>query len=155
MESISKFKCLFLMTFFFFACYETSSGQTYYNYNEAISNSKEKAKINAILNSNSIQFSGDISMKKTSQENYNLDIDYSDLSNLNQAKSIEFQGVKNCIVRISTPISEINLNALNQFSNLEIVHLIIETNSLGRNIQSLITMDNPQVLISYQISIPE
>lgn len=155
MESISKFNCHFLMTLFFLICYETSSAQEFYNYNEATLNSKEKNKISTILNSNSIQFSSDHTLNKASQENNTLDIDYLNLSNLNQVNAARIQNIKNCIVRISTPISAINLNTLNQFSNLEVVHLIIETNTLGGNIQSLITMNNPQVLISYQISIPE
>lgn len=155
MESISKFKCHFLMTLFFLVCYETSSAQEIYNYNESVLNSKEKAKISAILNSNSIQFSNNHTLNKTSQDSNTLDIDYLNLTNLNQVNKAQILNIKNCIVRISTPISSINLNALNQFSNLEIVHLIIETNAINGNIPSLIIMNNPQVLISYQISIPE
>ncbi len=143
------------MTFFIFISYETCNAQEFLNYNEAVLNNKEKAKISAILNSNSIQFSNNHTLNKTSQDSNTLDIDYLNLSNLNQVNKAQIQNIKNCIVRISTPISSINLNALNQFSNLEIVHLIIETNAINGNIPSLIIMNNPQVLISYQISIPE
>ena len=143
------------MTFFIFISYETCNAQEFLNYNEAVLNNKEKVKISAILNSNSIQFSNNHTLNKTSQDSNTLDIDYLNLSNLNQVNKAQIQNIKNCIVRISTPISSINLNALNQFSNLEIVHLIIETNAINGNIPSLIIMNNPQVLISYQISIPE
>ena len=155
MESISKFKCHFLMTFFIFISYETCNAQEFLNYNEAVLNNKEKVKISAILNSNSIKFSSETTLNKASQNTITLDINYSNLSSLNQVNTVQFQNVRNCIVRISAPISAINLNALNHFSNIEIFHLIIETTAISGNIPSLTTMNNPQVLISYQISIPE
>ena len=42
MESIFKFKCLFLVTFFFFTSYEICSAQEFFNYNAALLG-KEKA----------------------------------------------------------------------------------------------------------------
>lgn len=158
MESIFKFKCLFLVTFFFFTSYETCSAQEFFNYNAALLG-KEKQnnveKISTILNSNSLKFSNSSDANTSSKTSNTLDIGYLDLSKLSQLDTAQFQNIRNCIVRISTSIATINLNDLNQFSNLEIVHLIIETKTINGNIPSLIAMNNKQVLISYQISIPE
>lgn len=158
MESILKFRCHFLMAILFIISYETCSAQDFLNYNEALLRTEKSSntmKISTILNSNSIKFSDESSTNRAAQTATTLDINYSNLSSLNNLNTTQFQSVRNCIVRISTPISNINLNALNQFTNLEIVHLIIETNAISGNIQDLIIMNNPQVLISYQISIPE
>ena len=52
------------MTFFIFISYETCNAQEFLNYNEAVLNNKEKVKISAILNSNSIKFSSETTLNK-------------------------------------------------------------------------------------------
>ncbi len=120
-----------------------------------------KEKIQAVLNSNSVSFtsSDNAARNRTSNaqvqasNNVNtLDLNY---SQLNQVNAADYQNIKNCIVKVTSVVSAIDLNALNQFENLEIIHIIIETPSLTGDIRQLITMNNTTVLISYQISIPQ
>jgi hypothetical protein len=148
----------FFSDIFFFTSYEICSAQEFFNYNAALLG-KEKQnnaeKISTILNSHSVKFSNTSDADTSSKTSNTLDIGYLDLSNLSQLNTAQFKNIKNCIVRISTSVTTINLNDLNQFPNLEIVHLIIETKTVNGNIPSLISMNNKQVLISYQISIPE
>ena len=113
-----------------------------------------------MLNSNSVSFtSNNAARNRTSNaqvqasNNVNtLDLNY---SQLNQVNAADYQNIKNCIVKVTSVVSAIDLNALNQFENLEIIHIIIETPSLTGDIRQLITMNNTTVLISYQISIPQ
>ena len=79
------------MTFFIFISYETCNAQEFLNYNEAVLNNKEKVKISAILNSNSIKFSSETTLNKASQNTITLDINYSNLSSLNQVNTVQFQ----------------------------------------------------------------
>lgn len=113
MESILKFRCHFLMAILFIISYETCSAQDFLNYNEALLRTEKSSntmKISTILNSNSIKFSDESSTNRAAQTATTLDINYSNLSSLNNLNTTQFQSVRNCIVRISTPISNISFN---------------------------------------------
>lgn len=162
MRSTAKLKCHFTLTLFFFISFVACNAQEIFNYNNVAANSPNglinKAKIDTVLNSDSFVFTSNSSSSRTSSSIaaingvQTLDINYSNFSQLN---GVQNQNIKNCIVKVTSPVSSINLNVLNQFQNLEIVHIIIETPSITGNISDLIVMNNSQVLISYQISIPQ
>lgn len=162
MKNTTKLKCYLTLTLFFFIGFGACNAQEIFNYNNVAANSPNglinKAKIDTVLNSDSILFTSNSSSSRTSSAIQasngvnTLDINYSNFSQLN---GVQNQNIKNCIVKVTSPVSSINLNALNQFLNLEVVHIIIETPSITGNIADLIVMNNPQVLISYQISIPQ
>ena len=160
MKTTARFKSHSLLTLFLFMSFATSNAQDYFNYNTVTAHITNgiinKEKIDTILNSDSILLSSaDMSSRAysplTSGNVINtLEINY---SNLSEVTSISNQNIKNCIVKITAPVSSINLNALNHFMHLEVIHVIIETPLITGNIRDLIVMTNPQVLISYQISI--
>ena len=160
MKTTARFKSHSLFTLFLFMSFATSNAQDYFNYNTVTAHIPNgiinKEKIDTILNSDSILLSSaDMSSRAysplTSGNVINtLEINY---SNLSEVTSISNQNIKNCIVKITAPVSSINLNALNHFMHLEVIHVIIETPLITGNIRDLIVMTNPQVLISYQISI--
>lgn len=162
MKNTAKFKSYSLLTFFLLMSIATCNAQEIFNYNNVAANSPNglinKAKIDTVLNSDSILFTSNNSTSRTSSAIQasngvnTLDINY---SSLNQISGVQNQNIKYCIVKVTSPVSGINLNTLNQFQNLEIVHIIIETPSITGNISDLIVMNNSQVLISYQISIPQ
>jgi len=162
MKKSKKFK--YQLILLFLLSFGISNAQEFFNYNNVASNSSNgavlKEKIQAVLNSNSVSFtSNNAARNRTSNaqvqasNNVNtLDLNY---SQLNQVNAADYQNIKNCIVKVTSVVSAIDLNALNQFENLEIIHIIIETPSLTGDIRQLITMNNTTVLISYQISIPQ
>lgn len=162
MKNTAKFKRHLVLTLISFMSFTISNAQEFFNYNNLTSSTSNglinKAKIDTVLNSDSILFTSNSSSSRTSSAIQasngvkTLDINYSNFSQLN---GVQNQNIKNCIVKVTSPVSSINLNALNQFLNLEIVHIIIETPSITGNIADLIVMNNQQVLISYQISIPQ
>ncbi len=160
MKTTARFKSHSLLTLFLFMSFATSNAQDYFNYNTVTAHIPNgiinKEKIDTILNSDSILLSSaDMSSRASSPLTSGnvintLEINY---SNLSEVTSISNQNIKNCIVKITAPVSSINLNALNHFMHLEVIHVIIETPLITGNIRDLIVMTNPQVLISYQISI--
>ena len=160
MKTTARFKSHSLLTLFLFMSFATSNAQDYFNYNTVTASTPHgiinKEKIDTILNSDSIllssaEISSRASSPLTSGNVINtLEINY---SNLSEVTSISNQNIKNCIVKITAPVSSINLNALNHFIRLEVVHIIIETPLVTGNIRDLIVMTNSNVLISYQISI--
>ena len=160
MKNTAKFKSQSLLTLFLFMSFAACNAQNFFNYNNVSANTPNgiinKEKIDAILNSDSILYpttnsSSRISAAVNTENKINtLEINY---SNLNAVNGMANQNIKNCIVKITSPVATINLNVLNQFLNLEVIHIIIETPSLTGNISDLIVMNNSQVLISYQISI--
>ena len=160
MKTTARFKSHSLLTLFLFMSFATSNAQDYFNYNTVTAHIPNgiinKEKIDTILNSDSIllssaEISSRASSPLTSGNVINtLEINY---SNLSEVTSVSNQNIKNCIVKITAPVSSINLNALNHFMHLEVIHVIIETPLIKGNIRDLIVMTNPQVLISYQISI--
>ncbi len=157
MESFSKFKCHLVMALFFFISFATCNAQQIHKYNDSNSiDSQSKMadldkKINSLLNSKDVLF---FKNQQSASKFEILDIDYIDLSSINQVSKNKLFSVKYCIVRIAESTT-IDLNYLNQLSNLELVHLIIETDTASMNIPSIITMSNPNIVISYQISIPQ
>lgn len=162
MKKSEKFK--YQLILLFLLSFGISNAQEFFNYNNATSNSSNgtvlKEKIKTVLNSDSVSFtSNNTARNRTSNvqvqasNNINtLDLDY---SQLNEVNATDYQNIKNCIVKVRSVVTAIDLNALNQFENLEIIHIIIETPSLTGDIRQLITMNNTTVLISYQISIPQ
>ena len=160
MKTTARFKSHSLLTLFLFMSFATSNAQDYFNYNTVTESTPNgivnKEKIDTILNSDSILLSSaDMSSRASSPLTSGnvintLEINY---SNLSEVTSVSNQNIKNCIVKITAPVSSINLNALNHFMHLEVIHVIIETPLITGNIRDLIVMTNPQVLISYQISI--
>lgn len=162
MKNTAKFKRHLVRTLILFISFTASNAQEIFNYNSVTSSTSnetiKRAKIDTVLNSDSILFTSNNSSSRTSSviqasnEVNTLDINY---SNLTLITGLQNQNIKYCIVKVTSTVSSINLNTLNQFLNLEIVHIIIETPSITGNIANLIIMNNPQVLISYQISIPQ
>ncbi len=160
MKTTARFKSHSLLTLFLFMSFATSNAQDYFNYNTVTASTPHgiinKEKIDTILNSDSILLSSaDMSSRMSSplisgNVINTLEINYSNLSEVNGMSS---QNIKNCIVKITSPVSTINLNVLNHFIRLEVVHIIIETPLVTGNIRDLIVMTNSNVLISYQISI--
>lgn len=160
MKNTAKLKCQLALTFFFFIGFGACKAQEVFNYDNVAANTPNGIinieKIDTILNSDSIVFTPNATTNRNSSSIEaisgvtTLDINYSDLSQLNAMRN---QNIKNCIVKVTAPVTKINLNALNQFQNLEVIHIIIETPSIKGNITDLIVMTNPNVLISYQVSI--
>jgi hypothetical protein len=160
MKNTAKLKCQLTLTFFFIIGLGACNAQEVFNYDNVAANTPNGIinieKIESILNSDSIVFTPNASTSRNTSFNETtngittLDINYSDLGQLNGMRN---QNIKYCIVKITAPVSTINLNILNQFQNLEVVHIIIETPAISGNIKDLIVLNNPRVLISYQVSI--
>ncbi|MFD2907741.1 hypothetical protein ACFSX9_03235 [Flavobacterium ardleyense] len=160
MKNTAKLKCHLTLTLFFFISFGACNAQEFFNYNNVGSNTPSqlinKGKIDAILNSDSVSFTTNSSASRTTsaaQVNASVNTLEINYSNLNEVNGMQNQNIKNCIVKITAPVSTINLNVLNHFSKLEVVHVIIETPLITGNIRDLIVMTNSLVLISYQISI--
>lgn len=157
MESFSKFQCHLIMTLFFFISFAHCNAQQFHKYSETNNISEQSKiaeldkKISLLLDSKDVLFINNL--QSTSKFEI-LDIDYNDLVSLSKISNSRLFSIKYCIVRINENTT-IDLNNLNQFSNLELVHLIIETDVNSMNIPSIITMSNPNMVISYQISIPQ
>ena len=82
-----------------------------------------------------------------------LDIRYENLYRINQLSAVELSNLKYCILRIRNNISPIDLVSLNSLINLELLHVIIETDY--QSVFSVLNVNNSNLFITYQISVPQ
>ncbi|MCD8518856.1 MAG: hypothetical protein LRY32_04545, partial [Flavobacterium sp.] len=82
-----------------------------------------------------------------------LDIRYENLNMINQLNALEISNLKYCILRIRNNIAPIDLVVLNALINLELLHVIIETDY--QSVFSVLNVNNPNLFITYQISVPQ
>jgi hypothetical protein len=75
------------------------------------------------------------------------------LNQLRQIDSSQLLNLKYCILRLQNNSNPIDLNLLNPLTNLEVIHIIIETNFSGN--PSVINLINQNIIITYIISIPQ
>ena len=91
---------------------------------------------------------------RNSYENFEIiDIKYDNLSQLSQVDAALLQNLKYCILRLQNNSNPIDLNLLNPLTNLEVIHIIIETDFIGS--PSIINLINQSIIITYIISIPQ
>jgi hypothetical protein len=156
MESFTKLKYKIPFLCLFFLCIFKLNAQEIYNYeNLALqSNQALKNKVDSILNSNDIFLVNSNISSRNSYENVEiLDIRYNNLNQLRQIDSSQLLNLKYCILRLQNNSNPIDLNLLNPLTNLEVIHIIIETNFSGN--PSVINLINQNIIITYIISIPQ
>lgn len=156
MESFTKLKFKIPFLCFFFLCIFKLNAQEIYNYeNLALqSNQALKNKVDSILNSNDIFLVNSNISSRNSYENVEiLDIRYNNLNQLRQIDSSQLLNLKYCILRLQNNSNPIDLNLLNLLTNLEVIHIIIETDFIGN--PSVINLNNHNIIITYIISIPQ
>lgn len=156
MESFIKLKYKIPFLCFFFLCIVKLNAQVIYKYDTVAFQSDKtlKNKIESILNSKDILSVNTNVSSRNSYENFEIiDIKYNNLNQLSQVDSAQFQNLKYCILRIQSNSNPIDLNPLNLLSNLELIHIIIETDFTGN--PSLINLINQNIVITYVISIPQ
>ena len=156
MESFTKLKFKIPFLCFFFLCIFKLNAQEIYNYeNLALqSNQALKNKVDSILNSNDIFLVNSNISSRHSYENVEiLDIRDNNLNQLRQIDSSQLLNLKYCILRLQNNSNPIDLNLLNLLTNLEVIHIIIETDFIGN--PSVINLNNHNIIITYIISIPQ
>ena len=156
MESFTKLKFKIPFLCFFFLCIFKLNAQEIYNYeNLALqSNQALKNKVDSILNSNDIFLVNSNISSRNSYENVEiLDIRYNNLNQLRQIDSSQLLNLKYCILRLQNNSNPIDLNLLNLLTNIEVIHIIIETDFIGN--PSVINLNNHNIIITYIISIPQ
>ena len=156
MESFTKLKFKIHLLCFFFLCIIKLNAQEVYNYETVILHSDQtlKNKVESILNSKDLFLVNTNTSSRISYENFEiLDIKYRNLNQLNQVSSQQLQQLKYCILRVQTNSNPIDLNLLNLLSNLELIHIIIESD-FPEN-PSVINLINQNIIITYIISIPQ
>ncbi|MQP24132.1 hypothetical protein GFJ94_03530 [Flavobacterium sp. LMO8] len=156
MESftILKYKIHFLCFFFLFVF--KLNAQVVHNYqNISIqSNQNIKNKIESIINSKNIFLVDSNSLSRIRYANTEIiDIRYNNLNQLSLVDTTQLQNLKYCILRIQSIPNPIDLNQLNTLTNLEVIHIIIETDFLEN--PSFINLINQNIIITYVISIPQ
>jgi hypothetical protein len=160
MESLSKIeiRTLFLCSIFLMCSTIKIRAQQIYNCNDVLfeSNQELKNTLSAVLNSTDLvqlesnQFSRN---SNDSNEGTILDIRYENLYRINQLSAVELSNLKYCILRIRNNISPIDLVSLNSLINLELLHVIIETDY--QSVFSVLNVNNSNLFITYQISVPQ
>lgn len=132
--------------------------QQIYNCNDTSfeSNQKLKNKLTTVLNSTDlVQLESNQFSRNSNNSNRGtiLDIRYENLNMINQLNALEISNLKYCILRIRNNIAPIDLVALNALINLELLHVIIETDY--QSVFSVLNVNNPNLFITYQISVPQ
>jgi len=132
--------------------------QQIYNCNDASfeSNQKLKSKLTTVLNSTDlVQLESNQFSRNSNNSNGGtiLDIRYENLNMINQLNALEISNLKYCILRIRNNIAPIDLVVLNALINLELLHVIIETDY--QSVFSVLNVNNPNLFITYQISVPQ
>lgn len=159
MESPLKIKTRTLLFCSFFLMCSTISirAQQIYNCNDILfeSNQELKNKLSTVLNSTDLVNleSNQYSRNSNNSSGTVLDIRFENLNTVNQLSSIEISNLKYCILRIRNNISPIDLDALNTLVNLELLHIIIETDY--QSVLSVRNLNNSNLLITYLISVPQ
>ena len=156
MESFIKHKYKIHFLCLFFLCIIKLNAQEVYNYETVILQSDQtlKNKIESILSSKDLFLVTTNTSSRISYENFEiLDIKYRNLNQLNQVNSQQLQQLKYCILRVQSNSNPIDLNLLNPLTNLEVIHIIIETDFIGS--PSIINLINQSIVITYIISIPQ
>lgn len=160
MESLSKIeiRTLFLCSLFLMCTTINIRAQQIYNCNDASfeSNQKLKSKLTTVLNSTDlVQLESNQFSRNSNNSNGGtiLDIRYENLNMINQLNALEISNLKYCILRIRNNIAPIDLVVLNALINLELLHVIIETDY--QSVFSVLNVNNPNLFITYQISVPQ
>lgn len=150
-----EFKTFMLCFAFFFSCFTICNAQKIFNCNDNAfkSNLELKSKIDTILNSSDlIQFGYDQKFKKSEKSNI-IDIRYENLKHIKDLNSLEKSTLKYCIIRLKKYNAPIDLQVINALINLELIHIIIETDY--SDTFSFLNIKNPNLLITYLISVPQ
>ena len=156
MESFIKHKYKIHFLCLFFLCIIKLNAQVIHNYDSVALQSDQtlKNKIESILNSKDIFSINTNVSSSNSYENFEIiDIKYDNLSQLSQVDAALLQNLKYCILRLQNNSNPIDLNLLNPLTNLEVIHIIIETDFIGS--PSIINLINQSIIITYIISIPQ
>ena len=160
MESLSKIeiRTLFLCSIFLMCSTIKIRAQQIYNCNDVLfeSNQELKNTLSAVLNSTDlVQLESNQFSRNSNDSNGGtiLDIRYENLYKINQLSAVELSNLKYCILRIRNNISPIDLVSLNSLINLELLHVIIETDY--QSVFSVLNVNNPNLFITYQISVPQ
>lgn len=160
MESLLKIeiRTLFLCSLFLMCSTINIRAQQIYNCNDTSfeSNQKLKNKLTTVLNSTDLvqlEFNQFSRNSNNSNGGTILDIRYENLNMINQLNALEISNLKYCILRIRNNIAPIDLVALNALINLELLHVIIETDY--QSVFSVLNVNNPNLFITYQISVPQ
>jgi len=160
MESLLKIeiRTLFLCSLFLMCSTINIRAQQIYNCNDTSfeSNQKLKNKLTTVLNSiDLVQLESNQFSRNSNNSNGGtiLDIRYENLNMINQLNALEISNLKYCILRIRNNIAPIDLVALNALINLELLHVIIETDY--QSVFSVLNVNNPNLFITYQISVPQ
>ncbi|MCK6608511.1 MAG: hypothetical protein L6Q46_09455 [Flavobacterium sp.] len=160
MESLLKIeiRTLFLCSLFLMCSTINIRAQQIYNCNDTSfeSNQKLKNKLTTVLNSTDlVQLESNQFSRNSNNSNRGtiLDIRYENLNMINQLNALEISNLKYCILRIRNNIAPIDLVALNALINLELLHVIIETDY--QSVFSVLNVNNPNLFITYQISVPQ
>ncbi|TXI65967.1 MAG: hypothetical protein E6Q46_05675 [Flavobacterium sp.] len=160
MESLLKIeiRTLFLCSLFLMCSTINIRAQQIYNCNDTSfeSNQKLKNKLTTVLNSTDLvqlEFNQFSRNSNNSNRGTILDIRYENLNMINQLNALEISNLKYCILRIRNNIAPIDLVALNALINLELLHVIIETDY--QSVFSVLNVNNPNLFITYQISVPQ
>lgn len=153
MESFSLSISKIVFLFIFLINYQFSIAQQILNYdNLSTSNKIIKSRIDKVLSSNEIIYDNSISRTSHNPKEI-LDLKYENLNLINQLNSSSQNNIKFCVLRIKDFINPINLNYLNSLNNLELIHLIIEVNYSSP--PTVVYLNNQNIIISYQISVPQ
>lgn len=156
MESLLKLKRRTLVLCFFYLSIISSKAQQIHNYNDVVfqSNNELKSKVDFILNSNDLVSTESNHFSRSSSTSPTiLDIRYERLNLINRIDTSQISNLKYCILRLRNNVNPINLEAINVLTNLELLHIIIETDYISY--PTVININNLNLIITYQISVPQ
>lgn len=81
-----------------------------------------------------------------------VEINYSTLSSINVAN---LSTIKYVIIKVTEDITALNLNLLNRFPSLQIIHFIVEKPISENTLEDIFNSSNNNWTITYQIEIPQ
>ncbi len=135
------------MSFILFLILSTQviHSQNVININKCDSKNTYRQKVLKILDSQEIS-------NINNPNNLITEINYSELNNISIQNTDK---TRYLIVRITDDITSLNLNQLNQFLSLQIIHFIVEK-SINENIlEDIFNSSNNNWVITYQIEVPQ
>ncbi|MEQ3662306.1 MAG: hypothetical protein ABNG96_06400 [Flavobacterium sp.] len=128
-----------------------SHSQNVINIDTCEPDNKHKQTIVSVINSQEI-----MNFNNKSELNNNrffiAEVNY---SNINRINATNANNIRYIIIKISDDITSLNLNYLNQFSSLEIVHFIVEKPINESTLENMFNNSNNNWVITYQIEIPQ
>lgn len=125
--------------------------------NELGQNKSVILSVNGLMNTTDISFinsSGEINYGSSQSKIIQLNINH--INHVNNVNSTYRNNIEFAIVKIPVDFnSTINLNNLNQLSELNFIYLIVENDLTDAALTNLISANNPNWTIAYQFSLPE